>query len=223
MVDLLAPDVLADPHTTLRELRERDPVHWSERHRLWILTRYDDVLAAFKDLTLSSEHQGVGDQRDPIQRVLRNWMEFRDPPDHDRLRRLVQKAFTPRVIERLRPRVEALVDGMLGAIADKGGGDYMADFAYPMPATVIAEMLGVPTSDQAEFRGWSEDIKGVVFGALNAEDRSSRAHDGFLAMEKYFQELVAFYRDRPADNLISAMIAAEEGGDYLNEQEVLGT
>ena len=223
MLDLLAPEVVSDPHATLRELRERDPVHWSERHRLWILTRYTDVLAAFKDLSLSSEHQGTGDLSDPIQRVLRNWMEFRDPPDHARLRRLVQKAFTPRVVERLRPRIESLVDGMLEEIAARGGGDYMADFAYPLPATVIAEMLGVPTADQVEFRGWSEDIKGVVFGAPNTEHRSSRAHSGFLAMEKYFRELVALYRSRPAENLISAMIAAEEGGDYLDEREILGT
>ncbi len=220
MVDLLAPEVVADPHPHLRALRAEDPVHWSERHRAWVLTRHADVQHAFRNRVLSSEHTGVGDARDPIVRVLRNWMEFRDPPDHDRLRRLVQRAFTPRVIEALRPRIAVLVDGMLEALRERGGGDYMEHFAYPLPATVIAEMLGVPVSDQKSFRGWSEDIKGVVFGGLEDAERFARARRGFLELERYFRDLIERYRRRPGQNLLSAL---SDPGSELGDDEVVGT
>ncbi len=220
MVDLLAPAFVANPHPHLHALRAEDPVHWSERHRAWVLTRHADVQRAFRTRSLSSEHTGVGDQRDPIVRVLHNWMEFRDPPDHDRLRRLVQRAFTPRVIEGLRPRIGALVDEMLAALRNAGGGDYMEAFAYPLPATVIAEMLGVPVSDQVTFRGWSEDIKGVVFGGLEDEERFQKARRGFLELEGYFRELIAHYRAAPEDNLLSALA---DTGSELADDEIVGT
>jgi cytochrome P450 len=220
MVDLLAPDFVADPHPHLHTLRARDPVHWSERHRAWVLTRHADVQQAFRSRSLSSEHTGVGDQRDPIVRVLRNWMEFRDPPDHDRLRRLVQRTFTPRVIEGLRPRIATLVDGMLDALRENGGGDFMQHFAYPLPATVIAEMMGVPVSDQKSFRGWSEDIKGVIFGGLEDAERFERARHGFLQLESYFRVLIERYRRSPGDNLLSAL---SDSGSELNDDEIVGT
>lgn len=223
MVDLLAPQLVANPHPHLRELRSRDPVHWSERHRAWILTRYRDVAAGFRELRLSNEHTGLGDPRDALMRVLHHWMEFRDPPAHTRLRRLVQRAFTPRVIERLRPRIASLVDDLLTDLCRRGGGDYMQDFAYPLPAIVIAEMLGVPAGDRARFRAWSEDIKGFVFGGLEDPARMTRARSGFEELDGYFRDLVARYRHAPADNLLSALAAGSATDETLSTEEIVGT
>lgn len=223
MVDLLAEDLVANPHPHLHALRARDPVHWSERHRAWIVTRYRDVAAGFRESRLSNEHTGLGDPRDALMRVLRHWMEFRDPPAHTRLRRLVQRAFTPRVIERIRPRVAGLVDQLLAALCERGGGDYMQDFAYPLPAIVIAEMLGVPAEDRDRFRGWSEDVKNFVFGGLEDPERMPRARRGFEELDTYFRDLVARYRREPADNLLSALAASAEPDENLTLEEIVGT
>jgi len=223
MVDLLAEDLVADPYPDLHALRSRDPVHWSERHRAWIITRYRDVAAGFREGRLSNEHTGLGDPRDALVRVLRHWMEFRDPPAHTRLRRLVQRAFTPRVIEALRPRIADLVNQLLAPLCERGGGDYMQAFAYPLPAIVIAEMLGVPAEDRERFRGWSEEVKSFVFGGLEDPDRMSRARHGFEELDAYFRNLVDRYRRAPADNLLSALAATDDSDESLTIEEIVGT
>jgi cytochrome P450 len=194
-VDLLSPELIADPHPHFSRLRERDPVHWSERHRAWILLRYDDVTAGFRDPAFSSERADAlvtdrkpgpaGAAPDASARVLRNWMEFRDPPDHTRLRRLVQKAF-------------------------------------PLPAIVIAELLGVPAQDRDLFKSWSEDIKGLVFGSPEGA-RLERAQAGFAHLEAYFERLIERLTRDPADNLLSALCAAREAEDLLRREELIGT
>src|SRR5271169_5781882 len=137
-LDLLKPEVVADPHPTFARLRERDPVHWSEHHRAWVLTRYDDVSAAFRDRRLSSDRASplaraagaevVGE--DPVVSVLARWMVFRDPPDHTRMRRALRPAFTPPAIEALRPTVERAVDQLLEGLPDSF--DFLAQFAVPL-------------------------------------------------------------------------------------------
>jgi len=231
---LLSPDLVADPFSYFRALREEDPVHWSEHHHAWLLTRYADIVAAFMDARLSSERlasllpaepsEAEKEIFDPIYRLLGNWMVFRDPPVHARLRRLARAAFSGRMVTRLRPAIEAVVEERLDALAAARECDFIRVFAYPLPATVIAKLLGVPPEDLERFRGWSEDIKPLVFGGSVAPSaRRDRAPAGLLALERYFRGLLDRYQKEPADNLLSALSRAEESDEVLTADEVIST
>jgi len=149
----------------------------------------------------------------------------RDPPDHTRLRGLVSKAFTPRVVEGLRPRIQQIVDGLLDGVAAKGSMDLIEEFAYPIPVAVICEMLGVPVEDHERFKGWSLDIaRGldlIWLGPDSEVGRRSVAARHSLA--EYFRGLIAQRRAAPRADMLSGLIAAEEAGDKLNEIELLAT
>lgn len=224
--DLLSPGMVADPYPAFRALREEDPVHYNERHRSWLVTRYDDVVAGFRDPRLSADRilpyvssALTGDERamiEPAARLLATWMVFRDPPDHSRLRRLVSRAFTSARVEALRPRVEAIVGDLIDGLAARGSCDLVADFAYPLPATVIAELLGVPASDRDAFRAWSQDLASFVFGAIDEPDRRRRAREGMDALATYFRSMLA----RPAHDGLVADLAAADG---LSPDEAVGT
>lgn len=233
-VDLLAPAAVADPQGALADLREHDPVHWSDVHRAWILTRYDDVAAALLDRErlssdrvtsvfeqrLSPEERA---QREPTFRILGKWMVFLDPPDHTRLRDLVRTAFTSRAVESLRPRVAELVEMLLREPLERGRVDLVRDVAYPLPATVIAEMLGVPPGDRELFKAWSDDITVLVFGGTDEPGRRDRAQKGIVELAAYLSDLVADYRRKPADNLITRLVQAQERSDRLSDDEVVST
>ena len=229
----LSAELVDDPHPYLHRLRAEDPVHWSDAHRAWLLTRYDDVVAAFRDPRLSAERirsvlpDAVGveerEEFDPILRLLANWMVFKDPPDHGRLRSLARAAFTPKMIEGLRGMIEEIVDPVLDRLARMSRADFVTDFAYPLPATVIARMLGVPDEDQEEFKKWSEDIEPIVFGGSDHGARRARAREGLLALETYFGELLDRFRREPAANLLTALARSEERGDVLSRDEVIAT
>jgi unspecific monooxygenase len=146
----------------------------------------------------------------------------RDPPDHTRLRGLVSKAFTPRVVEGLRPRVQQIVDGLLDQNAARGSMELIEDFAYPLPVTVICEMLGVPVEDHETFKGWSREMARSLdpeeFLPQDVVERRQRAIESF---SEYFSRLIEERRARPRDDLLSALIAAEEAGDKLTGPELL--
>src|SRR6185503_13892598 len=143
--------------------------HWSEHHRAWVITRYDDVTAAFREARLSSDRAtpmaraGPGEQDDPVVSVLSHWMVFRDPPDHTRLRRAMRAAFTPPAIDALRPTIERAVDELLDGLG--ADVEFVSQFAVPLPALVIAELLGLPDTDHDQFRAWSEDLATLVFAS----------------------------------------------------------
>jgi len=149
----------------------------------------------------------------------------RDPPDHTRLRSLVSKAFTPRVVEGLRPRIQQIVDGLIARAQAAGSMDLIEEFAYPIPVNVICEMMGVPVRDHERFKGWSLDIARGLDSIWLPPDseiprRSAAARH---AISDYFRELIAQRRTSPRADLLSALIAAEEAGDKLNEEELLAT
>jgi cytochrome P450 len=235
------PDFRVDPYPTYRRLREEDPVHTSLLGPP-VLTRYDHCVAVLRDHHTGSDQtksnaydewlaQGntpPGRSEDDHPPFL-----FLDPPDHTRLRGLVTKAFTPRVVEGLRPRVQALADGLIDAVERKGAKgstgakgsmDVIADVAYPLPLTVICEMLGVPTEDHDTFKGWSRELA----RALDPEfvlppeviAARERAAEEFT---DYFRRLIGIRRTEPRDDLLSALIAVEEQGDTLTEGELLST
>jgi cytochrome P450 len=221
-LDLLAPDVVADPHAAFACLREEDPVHWSERHRAWVLTRYDDVAALFRDQRMSSDRaaplarkqDGLGGA-DPVVSVLSRWMVFRDPPDHTRMRRALRPAFTPPAIEALRPTVERVVDELLGGLPEEF--DFLSEFAVPLPAIVIAELLGVPRADHDRFRTWSQGLATLVF-ASGLPDRHRRGREALRALATYLGEQLAHRRAQPADDLLGALAVLQAGGDLTAEE-----
>jgi pimeloyl-[acyl-carrier protein] synthase len=219
------PEFHADPYPFYRRLREQDPVHQTPMG-FWVLTRYDDCVAVLRDARFGREEfQQMlaavygGEEGDRLPRS----MLFRDPPDHTRLRALVSKAFTPRVIEQMRDHIQEIVDRLLGSALGQGGLDVIEELAYPLPVTVICEMLGVPVADHASIRGWSSDIARSLdaIGLPSDQEIVDRGRVARRALADYFRALVPERRARPQADLLSGLLAAEEQGDKLSEPEVI--
>ncbi|ETX02578.1 MAG: hypothetical protein ETSY1_03055 [Candidatus Entotheonella factor] len=230
--DPKSPAVLANPYPVFRQLQIDDPVHWSELLGGWVLTRYADVQSFLRDLRFSSSRiaprmETLSDAErgriDSLGRALSLWMVFTDPPDHTRLRMLVHKAFTPQVIARMRGRVEAIVEELLSQVEHRGEMDLIGDFSYPLPATVIADMIGVPSENLEQLKQWSDDIAGFAANALSTAAVRQRAQQSMAAMAAYFWELMEVHRRAPSDNIMSRLIAVEEAGETLSEDEIVGT
>jgi pimeloyl-[acyl-carrier protein] synthase len=220
------PEFLADPYPMYHRLRAEEPVHHSPLG-FWVLTRYDDVVAALRDPRLAKEAiAGFIAARfgAPVPHLGLSMLD-RDPPDHTRLRSLVSKAFTPRVVETLRPRIQQIVNGLVDTAEDAGSMDLVEQFAYPLPVIVICEMLGVPVKDHEQFKGWGLDIARGLDAILLPPDSEvgRRAVAGRHALADYFRGLIAERRAAPRADMLSALIAAEEAGDKLSEDELLAT
>jgi len=220
------PAFIADPYPTYHRLRAEDPVHMSPMG-FWVLTRYEDVVASLRDPRFAKEAiPAFVASRFGITIVGPGLsMLDRDPPNHTRLRSLVNKAFTPRVVEVLRPRIQQIVDELLEANRSQGAMDLIEDFAYPIPVIVICEMLGVPIEDRERFRKWGLDIaRGLDAILLPADSEiTQRSATSRRELGAYFRELIAERRARPRADLLSDLIAAEEAGDKLSEDELLAT
>ncbi|WP_090766551.1 cytochrome P450 [Nonomuraea maritima] len=223
------PDFVASPYGAYDVLRREAPVSYYEPTGQWLIARHADVNALLRDRRLGrsylhvATHEEFGrtpepEFQEPFWRVIRAGMLDVEPPVHTRLRRLVSKAFTPRMVESLRPQVRAIARGLVDAYVDKGGGDLIAEVAEPLPVTVIAEMLGIPESDRHLLRPWSSDICGMY--ELNptpeVQHTAVRAASEFSA---YLSDLAAARRRAPGDDLISALTQVEE----LTEDELVGT
>jgi cytochrome P450 len=221
------PEFLADPYPAYHRLRAEDPVHQSPLG-FWVLTRYDDVVVTLRDprcvkeplAALVAARFGVA-----VPPGVGLSMLDRDPPDHTRLRSLVSKAFTPRVVEGLRPRIQQIVDRLISRAEAVGSMDLIEEFAYPIPVNVICELLGVPVEDHDQFKGWSLDIARGLDSVLLPPDSEVPRRSGAArhAMGDYFRRLIAERRASPRSDLLSALIAAEEAGQKLNEEELLAT
>jgi len=193
---------------------------------VWLLTRYADVEAAFahprlvKDPrnALSPAELARVPARPEATRYTRTNMLVRDPPDHTRLRRLVSKAFTPRTVEQLRPRVGAIADELLGAVAGRGEMDLIDEYAFPLPITVISEMLGVPAADRDRFRDWSD----AILAAIPPQPVTPAASEALEGLRGYMEARFEERRRAPADDLITGLVQAEEAGDKLSREELQG-
>lgn len=231
--DMLTEERVADPYPFFDELRANDPVHYSERYRAWFVSRWDDVFTSLRDPRFSSDRvKAVYDtkltdeqraERKPMFDILQYWMVFNDPPDHTRLRGLVNRAFTPRAVSDLRPRVEQVVAEQLEEIRGRGSVDLIRDFAFPIPAVVIAEMMGVPADERDLFKGWSDAIMALVFGAAGVAGRREQAQASMMELVAYLQDLVTHFRAHPAENLIGDLIGAQEADDRLSDEEIVST
>jgi cytochrome P450 len=226
------PEVHANPYPMYARLRAEDPIHWSPLMEAWVLTRYDDVVAVLTDSRFSADRRRARNRfADEIARREEEFGPFgrtrtmltSDPPEHTRLRRLVSKAFTPRMVEGLRPRIQAIVDELLDDAAQNGRMDVIRDLAYPLPVIVIAEMLGVPPEHRDQFKHWSDEIVGVLGGPLVPQETLERSRVAVHELAGYLQSVIAERRREPREDLVSGLIAAEEQGQILSEDEMLAT
>ena len=214
--DLTSPKVRADPYDLYERIRVKDPVHRMRLINAWAMTGYEDAQEVLSD------HKRFSSGDNKLQYAPYRTMLDLDPPDHTRLRSLVSKAFTPRSVLELGPRIQEIVDDLLDAVAGKERFDLIRDFAFPLPVIVIAEMLGIPAEDRDRFDVWSNDLALAVEPLLSAEEveRVERASDEIVA---YFEGIIERRRERPGDDLLSALLAAEEEGERLSHDELLGT
>ncbi len=231
---LTSPAFFANPYPLYDQLRAEAPVYWSEALGGWLLTRYDDIQATLRDTRhFSSQgrmlsvlnHLSAG-QRAQLRLFEEHFtvgLISSDPPDHTRLRSLISKAFTPRIIEQLRPRIQALVDELLDRAIERGEMDLIRDFAYPLPATVIAELLGAPAAERDHFKVWTEQILSFQGTGRVTVDVLEQSQQGLHEMRTFLAVLLDERRRQPQDDLLSRMVAAEAKGDKLTEAELLTT
>jgi len=220
---------IANPYPTYRLLRAEEPVHWSPSLNAWLLTRHQDSVTALRDPRLGREPrnvEGMGDVQSsqslgPFRRMQLQWLVFRDPPDHTRLRTLLNKAFTYRVAERLRPKIQDVANHLLDQVQPANHMDIVADYAFPLPLMVIAELLGIPVEDRQLLRQWANDLVGAI-DITETPEVIERAGGVTLEFYDYLHDLLRLRRKDPKEDLMSALISAEEQGDRLNEDELLG-
>jgi cytochrome P450 len=220
--------MLADPYPYYARLRSMAPVYWVDQVGGWVLTRYADVTAVLRSPGASSDRasktpQQAGPAFQALNEIRAHSMLNTDPPRHTRLRSLVNKAFTPKTVEELAPFIRTFVHKALDGAVARGRMDVMADLAFPLPATVIAEMLGVPPEDRDRFKQWSDDTTAAV-GNLPSNlspEVLRRSVEGVRALQAYFRDIIARRRAEPRDDLISGLIKAQEEGDRLSDQELL--
>ena len=231
---LVAPGFVADPYPTYALLRRHAPVHWSERWGAWLISRYDDCAAVLRDPGRFSSAGRISAMLDrlpadvraefaPLDANFAIGMPNTDPPDHTRVRGLVNRAFTPRVVEAMRPRIETILDELLAPVEARGQVDLIADVAHPLPARVILELLGVPVADRARFQSWSNDVV-AFFGTAGTDLATARRSlAAFHEARGWLLTAIEERRARPTDDLLSALVAAESDGGRLSEAEIVAT
>ena len=227
------PEVHANPYPLYRQLRSEDPVHWSDLFEGWVLSRYEDVVFVLEDDRFSADRRQARNRF--LQQIVQRQEELQgpfarartmltaDPPEHTRLRGLVSKAFTPRAVQALRPRIQEIVDELLGGVIESGRMDVIRDLAYPLPVIVIAEMLGVSPADRDQFKKWSDEIAATTGGPLVPSEVLERARRSAVELADYFGVVIEERRREPRDDLISALIAAEEKGHVLSQDDLMAT
>ena len=226
-VNILSPEFKANPFPLLARLRAEQPVcriTLPDKTPVWLVTRYEDVKTLLTDERFAkSRYNALTPEQlrkqpwvPPMFRPLERTMLDLDPPDHTRLRQFVHKAFTPRLIEQMRERVQTLANELLDAVARKGEMDLIRDYALPLPMTIITEILGVPIQDRDKFHKWSKVI--VAVDQFNANWRVIPA---IWMFNRYLRRFFKVRRDDLRDDLVSALIQAEEAGDRLSEDELL--
>lgn len=230
--DLLSEQAITDPFSYYSRLRQIDPVYWNQRWNGWIVTGYEEVVAAHRHDSgpLSVEHlQGPfgEDIRDApagyshLLDFLSKMFPFRDPPDHTRIRSVVSKALIPKNVERLRPKVRDLIVDLILPLRGRGEVDFISEFAFGLPLIVIAELLGVPREARFELREWSNELAGVIVVRAGQRDRLERGETAMRALVEFLRPLVRARRERPKDDLLSHMLHAGDTGEALSEEEVI--
>ncbi len=221
---------LANPYPLFDRLRAEEPVHWCEPMKLWLVTRYDDVLLGLRNTNLSSNRTGMYAQvlpnaqkkaAQPLLSHISKWIQLTDEPDHGRLRKLVNLAFTPKVVNGLRTRIMALTNDFLAGIPKGRPCDIVRQLCYPLPATVICELLGIAAGDRDRFYTATARLMQFSTRAGPAlKDYVNEASDALGNLVSMFEELVAERRRQPSTDLLSALVSAEAEGTKLSNEEL---
>jgi cytochrome P450 len=217
-MDLFSEEMRRDPFPLYAQLRSVSPVFHAAQFGMWMIFDYDGVKHAINDLeTFSSAAHGSGKPFD--------WLIFSDPPRHTGLRAIVMRAFTPRVVANLEPRIQQLSRELLDPFIERGEIDLALDYAVPLPMLVIAEMLGIPIADRAMFKRWSDAILGLA-NTLTGGEEATQAAANYGAvtveMDAYLVHLLEDRRTTPRDDLLTRLVAAEVEGERLTHREILG-
>lgn len=223
---------LTDPYPFYHQLRNDDPVHWSDRLNSWVLTRYADVREASRDQRFSSSRSSVNmgalSESDrirlrPLGDHVSNWLGFTDPPKHTRMRNMISKTFTPELAKNMRLRTQQIVDELIEEAKGHGRMDLVRDFAYPLPSRVICEILGVPEGNQAQFKTWADDIVAFIGGTGSSAARAAdRAEAARKELTCFFRDLTLERRRVPRLDVLTALADMEGEEEGLTEQELLG-
>ncbi|HZA86529.1 MAG TPA: hypothetical protein VE466_06590, partial [Acidimicrobiales bacterium] len=226
--DPFEPGFVDSPYEQYARLRDADPVHWSGMLQGWVLTRHDDVASLLRDPTVSSDL----DNASPTTVVLRqrerqalggrrsDTLVLRDDPDHNRLRKLLQRPFGPRPVEGLRRMVSARVDAAIAELAPQGAMDVIADFAYPLPVAVFCELLGLPDEDTPRVREWIRAVARMLDPVLD-DDEYDRCNQLMNELYGYLEGRVEAKRRAPADDVLTQLVHAEDDGDTLTRDELV--
>ncbi len=218
------PTFQLDPYPVLHRVREHAPAQWDEMMRGWLITTHDEVREILRDKEFWSDPR----KADPDSAIARfriagdkePSMLFLDDPDHRRLRSLVNKAFTPKAVESMRPRMAAIANGLLSAIGEDEF-DLMDRLAAPLPVIVIAEMLGIDTRQQDDFKAWSNAVVSAFFNVMRSAEEAAAADLAQASLDDCFRTAIAKRRSAPTQDLISAMVQATEGSDSMNDDEIV--
>jgi cytochrome P450 len=230
--NLVCDEAVRDPYAFFGRLRDTAPICWNTRHRAWVLTTHELVTAALRNGRLTADRmepfrasimrQTNSAAVDETFRILADWMVFLDPPSHTRLRRLVSRIFAPSVVRAQAADVREVVGRLIADLPEGRPVDFIAEFAAPLPAIVIAKMLGVPPRDRILFKGWSDQLTSLVFGAYDNPDRFHQAARGMLDLRDYLLGMIEKFEMSPEDNLISLLLEQEDG-DSLSRDELIST
>ena len=230
--DLHSDAYFADPFATYASMRQNDPVYFDPLLSMWIVTRYNDVLTVSRDKRFSVERvdelfRGLSEnlkvQAETVHRFFSDWLVFIDPPRHTRIRKLMSKAFSPRTIANLRPMIQSIVDRTLDGFEGRDTIDLIEDFSFRVPSEIIATVLGVAPDDIEDFKGWAADVFRVPAVVGNVDDNVATAYRGVLSLEIYFRKLIDERRNKPTEDMLSALVGAKDEGDMLSEQELVST
>ncbi len=232
---LISAEFVRDPYPLLHQLRQQAPVYWSDAIGAWLVTRYDDLVVTMKDPTRFSNENRLGQAvayLPPEKRA--NFKPFEDhyktkgllhsdPPDHTRLRALVTKEFTAKVVEQMKPQIQKIVDGVLDAAESEGGMDVIPDLAAALPVGVIAEILGVPQGDRHLFKRWTDAILGFQGVNKPSEADLYRAQEALVELRAYLLDMFNERRRTPRQDLMSKFVAVESAGERLSQAELINT
>jgi len=216
----LSPEVIDNPYPYYAELRNKAPIAWIESVQAWAVSRYADVDFALRNPQLFSSASWVSTMQGDVNDTRFPWIIGLDPPDHTRLRKLANKGFTPRLIRALEPRVQTITQELMTAMKNHREYDLVAALSAPLPVTVIAEMLGIETERREDFRRWSDDMIKSSNRPREEAVRTQIRQSG-KELRAYFEHMIARCRTDPGDDLMSALIQAEEEHQMLSSMEVL--
>lgn len=228
--NLLRPEIRANPYPLYARLRAEDPVHWDEAMGFWVITRNADVSSIYRDSRFSRAlglagafrrlPAGERERTQPLYESFSKAMPYTDPPYHTRLRGLANKAFTPRVVAQMRPHIQKVLDGLLDAVQDGGRMDVMETVAYPLPVTVIMELLGLPLEQRPQLKEWSNDVFATIGVVRHDPQVMTRGLAGLERATDFFRQYLDQVEKEPKSDLFSALAMVVEEGNRLTREEL---